>query len=208
MSKKSRKRNKKILAAIGLGLGAMALSKRGKRNASIQANETKEAGFADTGKKFEDQSYSTGPKKDTGKKPDSKMPDNLSKNTGKDNKRPYSMEGKFTTVTTTDDSGKKTTKKLEPFKNSGLTLGVSERKVDKTANALAKAKRDTSAGKLPPQLQNPGRTNITTKQGGVRQGIKDFGNSLFPKANFKSGGRVKGCGKALRGFGKAMKGKR
>jgi hypothetical protein len=24
----------------------------------------------------------------------------------------------------------------------------------------------------------------------------------------KSGGRVKGCGKALRGFGKAMKGKR
>ena len=30
----------------------------------------------------------------------------------------------------------------------------------------------------------------------------------FQKTNYKSGGRVKGCGKALRGFGKAMKGKR
>jgi len=194
MSKKSRKRNKKILAAIGIGLGAAALASRKKTGSENKAYLKTEGG--DTSK--------ITPKK----KPDSKMPDNLSKDTGKDNKRPYSMEGKFTTVTTTDDSGKKTTKKLEPFKNSGLTLGVSDRKVDKTANAVAKADRDTSAGKLPPQLQNPGRTNITTKQGGFRQGIKDFGNSLFPKANFKSGGRVKGCGIAKRGFGKAMKGNR
>ena len=196
MSKKSRKRNKKILAAIGIGLGAAALASRKKRNTSIQANEAKESGF------------DIPEVKSTAKKSDSKMPDNITKNTGKDNKRPYSMEGKFGTVTTKDDSGKKTTTKLEPFKNSGLTLGVSNRKVDKTANAVAKAKRDTSAGKLPPQLQNPGRTNITTKQGNFRSGFKNIGNTIFPKANFKSGGRVKGCGKALRGFGKAMKGNR
>jgi len=199
MSKKSRKRNKKILAAIGIGLGAAALASRKPKQSDVSQDSGRGSGLRDTV-----DTKKTTPKK----KPDSKMPDNLSKNTGKDNKRPYSMEGKFTTVTTTDDSGKKTTKKLEPFKNSGLTLGVSERKVDKTANALAKAKRDTSAGKLPPQLQNPGRTNITTKQGDFRSGFKNLGNTIFPKANFKSGGRVKGCGKALRGFGKAMKGKR
>ena len=199
MSKKSRKRNKKILAAIGIGLGAAALAKN-KRDKSIDSGI--EAANADKGSDM--LSKTVTPKK----KPDSKMPDNITKNTGKDNKRPYSMEGKFGTVTKTDDSGKKTTTKLEPFKNSGLTLGVSDRKVDKTANAVAKAKRDTSAGKLPPQLQNPGRTNITTKQGDFRSGFKNIGNTIFPKANFKSGGRVKGCGKALRGFGKAMKGKK
>ena len=31
---------------------------------------------------------------------------------------------------------------------------------------------------------------------------------LIPNAGFKSGGRVKGCGKALRGYGRALKGKR
>ena len=31
---------------------------------------------------------------------------------------------------------------------------------------------------------------------------------LVPNAGFKSGGRVKGCGKALRGYGRALKGKR
>ena len=67
MSKKSRKRNKKILAAIGIGLGAAALASRNKRNASIQTNEAKEAGFKKSTNDFEDQSYSTGPKKDTSK---------------------------------------------------------------------------------------------------------------------------------------------
>ena len=69
MSKKSRKRNKKILAAIGIGLGAAALASRNKRNASIQTNEAKEAGFKKSTNDFEDQSYSTGPKKDTAVKP-------------------------------------------------------------------------------------------------------------------------------------------
>ena len=50
MSKKSRKRNKKILAAIGIGLGAAALASK-KRNASIADNEAKESGFAASTKK-------------------------------------------------------------------------------------------------------------------------------------------------------------
>ena len=44
MSKKSRKRNKKILAVLG-ALGGAALMARNKRNASIEANEAKESGF-------------------------------------------------------------------------------------------------------------------------------------------------------------------
>ena len=44
MSKKSRRRNKRLLALAGLA-GAVALSNRNKRNASIEANEAKESGF-------------------------------------------------------------------------------------------------------------------------------------------------------------------
>ena len=44
MSKKSRRRNKKILGALG-ALGALALMGRRRRDASIETNEAKEAGF-------------------------------------------------------------------------------------------------------------------------------------------------------------------
>ena len=72
MSKKSRKRNKKILAAIGIGLGAAAMASK-KRNASIADNEANESGFAESTKK-PSIAYVSGPvKKDTAKpiaKPD------------------------------------------------------------------------------------------------------------------------------------------
>ena len=61
MSKKSRKRNKRLLALAGI-ITAGTLAAKNKRNASIQANEAKESGFADTGKKTD---YIT--KKDTSK---------------------------------------------------------------------------------------------------------------------------------------------
>ena len=201
MSKKSRKRNKKILAAIGIGLGAAALAS--KRNKSID----KGIKSAEDDKGSDMLSKTVTPKK----KPDSSMPANLSKNTGKDNKRPYSMEGKFGTVTKTDDSGKKTTKKITPFKDSGLTLGVSKRKRNMDTYKGYATKTGNSRGDL-------GLTGKPEK--------KDyFGATVFPKSQaadnfkadnreygrantYKSGGRVKGCGKALRGYGKAMKGKR
>ena len=81
MSKKSRRRNKKILAVLG-ALGGAALMAKNKRNASIEANEAKEAGFAKSTNDFEDQSYSTGPKKDTSKKTDYITKKDTSKNTG------------------------------------------------------------------------------------------------------------------------------
>ena len=36
----------------------------------------------------------------------------------------------------------------------------------------------------------------------------DYSKTVGRINQYKSGGKVKGCGKALRGFGKAMKGKR
>ena len=39
------------------------------------------------------------------------------------------------------------------------------------------------------------------------QGISEFGQALLPFL-FKDGGRVRGCGAAKRGFGKAMKRKK
>ena len=72
MSKKSRKRNKKILAAIGIGLGAAAMASK-KRNASIADNEANESGFAESTKKPSIADVSGPVKKDTAKpivKPD------------------------------------------------------------------------------------------------------------------------------------------
>ena len=200
MSKKSRKRNKKILAAIGIGLGAAALAS--KRNKSI--NKGIKSAEDDKGsdmlpKKVE---YITKKKKET--------PTVKTKRTIQDNK-PDPKLGKFTTHTKKDETGQNITKKLKPFENSGLTLGVSKRKKDMDTYKGYATKTGNSRGDL-------GLTGKPEK--------KDyFGATVFPKSKaadnfkadnreygrantYKSGGRVKGCGKALRGFGKAMKGNR
>ena len=203
MSKKSRKRNKKILAAIGIGLGAAAMASRNKSiDKGIKSAED-DKGSDMLPKKVQ---YITKKKKDT--------PTVKTKRTIQDNK-PDPKLGKFGTYTKKDETGQNVTKMYKPFKKS-LNFGVSSAtQKDRQASSLAKAKRDTAAGKLPPQLQNPGRTNITTAQGDFRQKAKDFGNRLFPKADFKSGGRAglrsggkaikKSMGKALRGGGKVIR---
>ena len=197
MSKKSRKRNKKILAAIGIGLGAAALASRNKRNASIQANEAKEAGSAETGKKFEDQSYSTGPKKDTAVKTKTTIQDNKSKDTGskpipgikakaKDGKVNYIKASKFD----------KTSANKE-FKGPDAKYDYKNRNAEKNTAGIAKPKKYAIS-----------MANLLPKSGAANEfkaSTQDYNRS---SQAYKSGGRVKGCGKALRGFGKAMKGKR
>ena len=170
MSKKSRKRNKKILAAIGIGLGAAALASRNKRNASIQANETKEAGFKKSTNDFEDQSYSTGPKKDTATKP-------IAKDTNKGSGSNVRTRGKIV-----DSSG-------DTVASAGTAIANNKSKV---------------TGILPPS-QNKG--NMYAGVGDTNPRSRNFRKD-GGRAEYKSGGKVKGCGKALRGFGKAMKGKR
>jgi len=199
MSKKSRRRNKKILAAIGIGLGAAALASK-KRNASIQANEAKESGFDIPAVKSTAKKETPNVKTSTtvmdsmpAKAPKNEKSKRIQKNTNK----VYTIEG---------------AKKGEPAKvgNKKSTFIGEDGYARKGENATPmttgrygtlKAASEMSQGAEPPQLRKP---------------EDSFLKKVFPKSNFKSGGRatyksggkVKGCGKALRGFGKAMKGNR
>ena len=202
MSKKSRRRNKKILGALLLGGLGLAAANRTPKQSDVSSDNLKRPRIDDT--EFKETVYKDdimrGGKGVKYQRPDIKFGQVVNK------------EGDVQT--------------LKPFENSGLKLGVSNKKVNKTANAVNKANKEMAKGMLPPQLRNPGRTNITTDQGEFRRGIKNFfkGSTSQPsmsgladndfaakdggRAKLKSGGKVKGCGKALRGFGRAMKGRK
>ena len=203
MSKKSRRRNKKILGALG-ALGALALAARGRRNAAIDkgiqsAEDDKGSDMLPTPKKKSTKVYQDaimrGDKGTKFVKPDLRFGQVIDK------------KGNVQTI--------------KPFESAGLNLGISKRKTNKTQAAVNRANREMSEGMLPPQLRNPGRTNITTKQGDFRRGFKDLFNidgirsepsfSGLAEGDFaaKDGGRItkKGVkrGAAKRGFGRAYK---
>ena len=185
MSKKSRKRNKRLLALAGLA-GAVALSSRKKSD----TGSTKITGGTNSN------DYDSGTKK----KPDSSMPDNLSLNTGKNNKRPYSMEGKFGTVTKTDDSGKKTTTKIKPFKSLSLGTSSNDSKPAQPGKTMAESNQvptkrpgDTYYSDGSKRLGAINRSTSTTKPG-----MKSGG-----RAEYKSGGSTgssKSSGCAIKGI--------
>ena len=168
MSKKSRKRNKKILAAIGIGLGAAAMAS--KRKSDLASTEDGKSAKADRGFTMAD--VANTPKKDT-VKPEAK---------------PIVAEPKK--IVNTSRS-----RMLRPNpKADGESMGPNE-----TAMFNAKNKMPNTA---PPSIDNPYSSRVIKGRLGNRA-MKSGG-----RAGLKSGGKVKGCGKALRGFGKAMKGKR
>ena len=178
MSKKSRKRNKKILAAIGLGLGAAAMASK-KRNASIADNEANESGFAASTKKPSIRDVS-GDKKSTAVKD----------------------KGPVKTSTTIMDSKPAKAKKNELSK-----------RIQKSTNKVYTIKGAKEGN--PAKVGNP-KSLVIGDDGSYSKGDRTFPNKMSymnrdqkpAMLGLKSGGRVKGCGKALRGFGKAMKGKR
>ena len=161
MSKKSRKRNKKILAAIGIGLGAAAL-----------ASWKKKSDLAGT----------------------------------EDNK---SGSTKITGGTNLNDYDGGTTKPIakDTNKGSGSNVRTRQRIVDSSGNTVESAgvKSKDVKGILPPS-QNKG--NMYAGVGDTNPRSRGYGKKDGGRAEYKSGGKVKGCGKALRGFGKAMKGNR
>ena len=177
MSKKSRKRNKKILAAIGIGLGAAALAS--KRNKSIDKGI--EAADADKGSDMLKKTVTPKKKPDTAKKSDYK--DSI-------------MSG---------GSGVKYSKST-PIKKAKITLGVGDGGPLKLKdNSIRARNRDTNAAGIK-EPNKPMIASIFPKSKTADNYAGDMRD--FQKTNYKSGGRVKGCGKALRGFGKAMKGKK
>jgi len=201
MSKKSRKRNKKILAAIGIGLGAAALASK-KRNTSIQANEAKESGFdipavKSTAKKETPTVKTSTTVMDSmpAKTPKNQKSKRIQKNTNK----VYTIEGAKKGEPAKVGNEKSTFKGEDGYLRSGkdatpMTTG---------RYGTARAASEISKGALPPQLRKPKASETF--------GSRNDGLSYMAKggrAGYKSGGKAKGCGKALRGFGKAMKGNR
>ena len=160
MSKKSRKRNKRLLALAGV-ITAGTLAAKNKRNASI-----------DKGIKSAD---------------DDKGSNMLSKKT--------------------DYITKKDTTPKDTNKGSGSNVRTRQRIVDSSGNTVESAgvKSKDVKGILPPS-QNKG--NMYAGVGDTNPRSRGYGKKDGGRAEYKSGGKVKGCGKALRGFGKAMKGNR
>jgi len=168
MSKKSRRRNKRLLALAGLA-GAVALSNR-KAKADLASTEDNKGGIDTIDKAKQamtsDAAYST--KKDTSKS-DTPVVKDTNKGSG---------------------SNVRTRQKI--VNSSGDTVASAG-----TAIADNKSKVTNVTRPGDNMYSNVGSSNprrVIRKDGG--------------RANYKSGGRAKGCGKALRGFGKAMKGKK
>ena len=183
MSKKSRKRNKKILAAIGLGLGAAALASK-RKAASASDVESNDNAFREKTK-----SIPTGPKElgiSTAKKK------SVDTGTGRDfGKSSPKYEPKKT--------------RIRSFRSLDLGIPEGSKPLKLKDNSIRAKNRETNAAGIK-EPNKPMVASIFPKSKTADNYAGDMRD--FQKTNYKSGGRVKGCGKALRGFGKAMKGKR
>ena len=91
------------------------------------------------------------------------------------------------------------------FLASGAAGGASLAKQDRMAKAI-KAMTSNNAYSDDTMPRNLSK-NMGIKRKEFMPGIVDY-MSKGGRAGLKGGGKVKGCGKALRGFGKAMKGKK
>ena len=105
------------------------------------------------------------------------------------------------------------------FKNRGTDTGLTDGKflASGAAGGASLAKQDRMAKAIKAMTSNDAYSDDTmpgnlSRDMGIKRkqfmpGIVDY-MAKGGRAGHKSGGKVKGCGKALRGFGKAMKGKR
>ena len=115
------------------------------------------------------------------------MPSNLSKNTGKDNK-----------------PVKKTA--VRPFRSLSLGIPKGSKPLKLQDNSIRAKNRQTSSSGIK-EPNKPMMASIFPKSqtaDNYKADMQDFGRTN----QYKSGGRVKGCGIAKRGLGRAMKGKR
>ena len=201
MSKKSRKRNKKILAAIGIGLGAAALASRKKTNSENEAYLKTEGGDKSktdfiTKKKKETPTVKTSTTvmdSMPAKTPKNEKSKRIKKNTNE----VYTIEG-----AKKGEPAKVGNKKSTFIGEDGYArTGENPTPMTTGRYGTLKASKEMERGAEPPQLRKPEDSFL--KKMLPKSNFKSGG-----RANYKSGGKVKGCGKALRGFGKAMKGNR
>ena len=166
MSKKSRRRNKALLAIAGLA-GATALANRKPKQSSTEENSGR-----------------------GGDGPGAIARENA-------NKKTYTS---VKPIPKPDTTPKDTQPKGSNVRTRGKIVDSSGSTVASAGTAIADNKSKVT------NVTRPGDNMYSTNAGSSnprRANRKDGG-----RMGLKSGGRVKGCGKALRGYGKAMKGKR
>jgi hypothetical protein len=186
MSKKSRRRNKKILGllgAIGLGLAA-----RNKRNKAIDTGiqSAKDDSGSDM-MEFKEQVVSTPVSTKTtimDSMPARPKKNPLSKRIKKNTNEVYTIKG--------GNTGVGNTKSVFKGDDGYLRSGVNATPMTGGRFGTYKAAKEMERGALPPQLRTP-RKPIT------------FGSGNDGLSYFKKGGRVKGCGIAKKGLGRAMR---
>jgi len=162
MSKKSRKRNKRLLALAGLA-GAVAMSNR-KKKSDLASTEDGKSGSTKITGGTNSNDYDGGTKK----KPDSKMPDNLSKDMGKNNK----------TV-------KKTT--IKPFRAFDVSVPEGSRPLKLQDNSIRAKNRGTNAA----GIKEPNKPMIASILPRSKTADNYAGDMRdYAKTNYKSGGRA------------------
>jgi len=196
MSKKSRRRNRKILGALLLGGLGLAAANKGKGTG---------VSGSDKAKFTSDEAYSM-PKndiefKETVVSTPKTIMDSMPARPKLNEKSIRVKDGKVFTI-----AGAK--KGIKP-KISGIdTPGIY---VNKKGNITAGGKQYYDKNQYKTRNDKPGMLGDSgfslkpsmQSMSGLADG--DFAAKDGGRAKLKSGGKVKGCGKALRGFGRAMK---
>ena len=208
MSKKSRKRNKKILAAIGIGLGAAALASRKKTGSENKAYLETEGG--DTSKITPKMARpGLGDQEKTVTTPRT-IQDNKYK--GPRNTKSIRVKENTNKVYTDATGGESTAKegnKKSNFigKDGNVRRGVDATPMTPGPRGTARAASEMSRGMLPPQLRKPRASNTF---GPGNDGLSSYKSG--GRANYKHGGSTgssKSSGCEIRGTSPIlMKGKR
>ena len=175
MSKKSRKRNKKILAAIGIGLGAAAMASRKPKQSDVSQDSGRGSGLRDTV-----DTKKTTPKKDTTVNTPRTIQDNKYK--GPRNTKSIRVKENTNKVYTDATGGESTAKegnKKSNFigKDGNVRRGVDATPMTPGPRGTARAASEMSRGMLPPQLRKPRASNT-------------FGPGNDGLSSYKSGGRA------------------
>jgi hypothetical protein len=201
MSKKSRRRNKKILGLLGaIGLGLAAKNRRNKAiDTGIQSAEDDKGSDM---MEFKEQVVSTPVSTKTtimDSMPAKAKKNPLSKRIKKNTNEVYTIKG--------GNTGVGNPKSVFKGDDGYLRSGVDATPMTGGRFGTYKAAKEMERGMLPPQLRAP---KIRNPYAGSMSGLADgdFAAKDGGRAKLRSGGKVKGCGKALRGFGRAMKGRK
>ena len=194
MSKKSRRRNKKILGALG-ALGALAmLGNRKPKQSSVSADSGRGSGLRPTvdDMEFKETVVATPVSTKT------TIMDSMPARPKLNEKSIRVKDGKVFTI--------EGAKKGIPSKRSGIdTPGIY---VNKKGNITAGGKQFYDKNQYRTRNDKPamlGDSGFTRKRSVMAS--PDLNTGAFD-IGFKKGGRVKGCGIAKKGFGRAMKGKK